>query len=331
MPESRAWLVNSPPDPSDASWDVCRKRVEEPFDQAASSQRCAPLRRRGISSLDVVSRNQTYAMQTSDAVVPSLDRIQRTLAVDISYTISRMEVLERLPGNPIGINYKWVDETAVALMSRLPSFSRVVGLRTGHERHIEQLVCWYREHGIRPTFEMITGHITASLGRELARFGFFQSGFHVSLICEPASSAAVGDPVAIEQIATARTMEDYLDAYVGGWQIPEKDQAQFKANVRPWLNRTGWSLYLGRLYGQPAAAATLYLKDGVGYLADATTRPAFRRRGFQSALLRRRICDAAAAGADTVFSGAAPFSMSHRNMERIGMRVQFVRSLWTPN
>jgi hypothetical protein len=79
------------------------------------------------------------------------------------------------------------------------------------------------------------------------------------------------------------------------------------------------------------AAATLYLKDGVGYLADATTGPAFRGRGFQSALPRRRISDAAAAGADAVFSGAAPFSTSHRNRERIRMHVQFVRSLWTPD
>jgi ribosomal protein S18 acetylase RimI-like enzyme len=270
-------------------------------------------------------------MQTSDAVVPSLDRMQRTLAVDISYTISRMQVLERLPGNPIGINYRWVDETAVALMSRLPSFSRVVGLRAGHEQHIEELACWYREHGIKPTFEMVPGHYAASLGRELTRLGFFQSGFHVSLIGEPARAASGADLGTIEQVATPDTMEDYLDAYVAGWGIAEKDQAQFKVNVRPWLNQAGWSLYVGRLNGQPAAAATLYLKDGVGYLADATTSPVFRRRGFQSALLERRISDAAAAGVDTVFSGAAPFSTSHRNMERIGMRVQFVRSLWTPN
>jgi ribosomal protein S18 acetylase RimI-like enzyme len=165
-------------------------------------------------------------MQTSDTIVSSLDRVQRTLAVDVAYTISRMKVLERLPGNPLGIDYRWVDETAVALMSRLKPFARVVGLRAGQERHIEPLVSWYRERG--------------------------------------------------------------------------------------------------------TAAATLYLKDGVGYLADATTDPAFRNRGLQSALLRRRIRDAGAAGADTVFSGASPFSASHRNMERAGMRVHFVRSLWTP-
>jgi hypothetical protein len=65
-------------------------------------------------------------MGTSEGPVPSLDLVQRTLTADISYTISRMRVLERLPGNPIGINFRWVDEKAVALMARLPTFSRVV-------------------------------------------------------------------------------------------------------------------------------------------------------------------------------------------------------------
>ena len=258
-----------------------------------------------------------------------LDRVQRTLAADVSYTISRMKVLERLPGNPIGIRYRWADETAVALMSRLPSFCRVVGLRAGHESQIEPLVSWYRDHGIKPTFEMVPGQYDASLGRELARLGFFQSGFHVSLIGEPADMAHAEDEVAIEQVTDALSMEAYLDAYVAGWGIAERDQVQFKANVRPWLNQTGWSLYVGRANGEPAAAATLYLHDGVGYLADATTNPSFRRQGFQSALLRRRIRDAGASGADLVFSGASPFSTSHRNMERAGLRVQFVRSLWT--
>src|SRR4051812_42944060 len=91
----------------------------------------------------------------TDSPTPSLDLVQRTLAVDISYTLSRMKVLERIPGNPIHIHYRWLDESVVALMSYLPSFSRVVGIRAGHERHIEPLAGWYREHGIRPTFEMV--------------------------------------------------------------------------------------------------------------------------------------------------------------------------------
>jgi len=269
-------------------------------------------------------------MQRGDAVAPSLDRVQQTLAVYIAYTISRMKVLERLPGNPVHINIRWVDETAVALMARLPSFARVVGLRAGHEPCIEGLVSWYREHGIRPTFEMIPGHHTIGIGRELTRLGFFQSGFHACLMGEPTRSPTNADaPAAIEKVESSSAMEDYLHAYMAGWEIAEKDQAQFKANVRPWLDQAGWSLYVGRLNGQPAAAATLYVKDRIGYLADATTKPEFRRHGFQSAMLRRRISDAAAAGVDIVFSGCTPFSTSHRNMERVGLRVQFMRGLWT--
>jgi hypothetical protein len=268
-------------------------------------------------------------MQANDDLSPSLDRVQRTLAVDISYTISRMKVLERIPGNPIRIGYRWVDDTAVALMSLLPSFSRVVGLGQGHERHIEPLVCWYREHGIKPTFEMIPGYYDANLGRELARLGFFQSGFHASLISGCRPPAPLDGDIEIDRVTTSEMMENYLDAYVAGWGIAEKDHAQFKANVRPWLDQAGWSLYLARVNGRPAAAATLYVQDRVGYLADATTDPIFRRLGLHSALLRRRIRDATAADANLVFSGAAPFSTSHRNMERAKMRVQFVRSLWT--
>jgi hypothetical protein len=196
-------------------------------------------------------------MQTSEEPVPRLDLVQRTLAVDISYRISRMKVLQRLPGNPIGIDYRWIDETAVALMSRLSSFSRVVGLRLGHEGHVEPLMSWYREHGIKPTFEMIPGHYGPSLGREMARLDLFQSGFHVSLIGDPARVIGVtfDDRMAIDRVTTAETMEDYLDAYVAGWGIPEKDEGQFKINVRPWLERPPRVWTLDNVFAAPEMAA----------------------------------------------------------------------------
>jgi hypothetical protein len=241
-----------------------------------------------------------------------------------------MKVLERLAGNPLGIGYRWVDDTAVALTSRLAPFCRVIGLRAGHEKHMESLVRWYRENAIKPKFEMVPGHYHTQIGRELNRLGFFQSGFHTSLIGATGDFDLTEHAGYIERVTTPLALEEYLDAYVAGWEIAIKDQAQFKANVRPWLEQPGWSLYVARLDGQPAAAATLFVHGGVGYLADATTAPAMRNRGLQTALLRRRISDAAGAGADIVFSGAAPLSTSHRNMERVGLRTQFVRALWTP-
>ena len=38
-------------------------------------------------------------------LIPSLRMIRRTLECEIAYTVSRMRVLERLPGNPVGIEY----------------------------------------------------------------------------------------------------------------------------------------------------------------------------------------------------------------------------------
>jgi len=265
----------------------------------------------------------------TDDLIPSVHILQRTLATDISYTVSRMKVLEGIPGNPIGIAYRWFDECAVALMARLPSFCRVVGLRPGHKHHIEPLARWYAEHGVKPTFELVPGQYDMNLGRELTRLGFYQSSFHASLIGRPGADGPADGRVAIERVATAEALEDYLDAYVAGWGIAEKDHAQFKGNVRPWLDQAGWSLYLARVNGRPAAAATLYVRDGIGYLADSATDPSFRRRGLHIALLQRRMRDAGVAGASLVFSGAEPFSTSHRNMERVGMRLQFTRAKWT--
>ena len=177
---------------------------------------------------------------------------------------------------------------------------------------------------------MIPGHFDAALGGELARLGYHHSGFHSALICDADAPAATSGGIAIEPVTGAALMEDFLQAYVAGWGVPQSAHQQFKANVRPWLGQPGWSLYLGRHDGRPAAAAAFYLRDKTCYLADATTDPAFRGRGLHTALLARRITDARAAGADLVFSGAAFLSDSYRNMERLGMRLAFMRAIWTP-
>jgi hypothetical protein len=54
------------------------------------------------------------------------------------------------------------------------------------------------------------------------------------------NAARADEPLTIEPVA-ADNIEEFLDAYVAGWGIAEKDQAQFKFNVRPWLNQSGWS------------------------------------------------------------------------------------------
>ena len=82
----------------------------------------------------------TGADGTEIGLLPSMGLIERVLAADVSYTMSRMRVLECIPGNPIGIGYRRIDDRAVALVSIfLPAFTRVIGLRPGHEGEIEDV------------------------------------------------------------------------------------------------------------------------------------------------------------------------------------------------
>jgi len=265
-------------------------------------------------------------------LVPSRDLIDRTIEAEASYTLSRLKVLEAIPGNPIGVAYRRLEDNLVALMARhlpVPHFNSVIGLRAGHERHIAPLAAWYRENDVQGWFEIVPGHHDASIGRELARLGYYQSDFHLSLVAEPEALVATPGVIMVEPVTDAALMEDYLDAYVAGWGIPAEYHAQFKANVRPWREQPGWSLYLARVDSRPAATATLFVQGATAYCADATTDPAFRRRGLHAALLHRRIMDAKAAGVDLVTSGAAFLSGSYRNMERLGMRLMFMRAIWT--
>jgi hypothetical protein len=264
-------------------------------------------------------------------VLPSAELIDRTLKIENNYTISRAEVLASLPGNPVGIAFRHIGEGAVAMMAKHfpnPNFNKIVGLQGGEEGEIAPLVAWCRESGVKPRFEILPRAGDSELCGELVRLGFVPSEFHTSLVRDVTPMPRAARSGDVEQVASPEMLEEFLDAYCAGWAIPDCDG--FKRNVRPqWLGREGWSLFLAREGGRPAASGILFSEDKVAYLADASCDPAFRRRGLQFALLERRINAAIAAGVEFICSGAAFQSGSHRNMERAGMRLQFIRSIWT--
>jgi ribosomal protein S18 acetylase RimI-like enzyme len=101
-----------------------------------------------------------------------------------------------------------------------------------------------------------------------------------------------------------------------------------RGSVARWAALGAWRLYLARVDGEPAGAALLTLDEDIGYLANASTLPEYRGRGVQTALIARRIGDAAACGCDTVCSGAAFGSVSQRNLQRAGLHVAYTKAVW---
>jgi GNAT superfamily N-acetyltransferase len=90
----------------------------------------------------------------------------------------------------------------------------------------------------------------------------------------------------------------------------------------------GTTCFVAEWEGHPIAAAALGMHDGVALLAGASTDPAYRGRGAQTALLYTRLGHAASAGCDLAMMGALPGSASQRNGERQGFRIAYTRIKW---
>lgn len=94
-----------------------------------------------------------------------------------------------------------------------------------------------------------------------------------------------------------------------------------------------WTLYLTVDGDEPAGAAALFVHEGAGWGDWAATRPEFRKRGGQSALLARIVADAATAGCDVVLGEtgeAVPGDPQHsyHNVVRAGFEPGPPRANW---
>jgi hypothetical protein len=265
-------------------------------------------------------------------MIPSLRLMRRIWETQTAYILACLGLLQRLPGNPLGIVRCQLDEALMASMARhrpQSSYNCVLGLRPGLDHHIAPLRDWFAAAGVEGQFEIIPGYDDPALVRELARLGYYQSSFQVSLASLPPLRMAAAEAVNIERVESASKLEALLDRC--GDAAGTTLAYPCKSMLRAGFYEAGWSLYFGAVEGGAMAAAILFIKDKVGYcphLAFDVVDPG--RALLCRALLARCIADARDAGVDFVCSTAELLSQRHDDLVRMGMQVKFVRSLWTP-
>jgi GNAT superfamily N-acetyltransferase len=77
--------------------------------------------------------------------------------------------------------------------------------------------------------------------------------------------------------------------------------------------------------GEPVAASAMNVHDGVAHLYGDATLPSARRAGWHSALIRARLAAAQEHGCRLAMAAVLPGSQSHRNYERAGFRLLYMR------
>lgn len=97
--------------------------------------------------------------------------------------------------------------------------------------------------------------------------------------------------------------------------------------------RDGWRCYVARVDGEACGCGAMVIEDGVAELGIGATLEAARGRGCQTALLRQRVVDAAAAGCHTLLVETGERvpdrpSASYRNILKAGFEEAYLRPNW---
>jgi GNAT superfamily N-acetyltransferase len=110
-----------------------------------------------------------------------------------------------------------------------------------------------------------------------------------------------------------------IQAFLGREEVSD-EEASIGASIAPYA-----TIYVAEVDGQWAATGALWIHDEIGWFIADATRPEYRNRGLQGALIERRLIDAMSAGAKHGLAGTAPNSISQGNYLRRGFRVLYTK------
>jgi len=151
-----------------------------------------------------------------------------------------------------------------------------------------------------------------------------------SVLYRPAEQPAPlsNPPITVRLIATGEA-EAWAEVNARGWVQEHPELFGFMREFgRIAAARENGPCFLAEFDGQPGAAGSLSIHNGVALFAGASTIPELRCRGLQGALLQERMRYAFEHGCDLAMMVAEAGSNSQRNAERKGFRVAYTRTKW---
>jgi GNAT superfamily N-acetyltransferase len=196
------------------------------------------------------------------------------------------------------------------------------------ETELDRLEAFFTERNA-PTFHEVSAFAPPETLNLLSVRGYTPIEASTVLVL-PTTDLSQGDdgPVTVREVREAESGL-WTGVAAQGWSSESAQLGTFIEDLGAVMSRArGVHCFLAELDGEPIAAGTLNISNGVALLAGASTIPAARRRGAQRALLRARLDFAAARGIDLAMVVAQPGSASQRNARRQGFRPVYVRAKW---
>jgi hypothetical protein len=235
----------------------------------------------------------------------------------------------------IGLETRRMGGALFLAAAKIPQFQfnwlAGAGLGSDDGACIGEAVARFREIGQTKFIVQIAPGPKAAQMESLARTAGLQaSPLSWAKFCrETRNAPEVATSLTIREVDAAdRTI--FAESAIAGFGMP--------APMATWLSqivgRPHWHAYVSLDGDTPAGAAALYVDGDFAWLGIGATRPEMRRKGGQSALLARRIADAAKYGArhavtETGVPQEGQPAPSYRNILGSGFGIAYERPNWT--
>ncbi|MEA3318564.1 MAG: GNAT family N-acetyltransferase [Bacillota bacterium] len=265
--------------------------------------------------MSILTKNQLEIVEQSE-----IDSLEDRLLRVRSLNDNAMGVELQRFGNAVAFSVKNIPG---------PSFNTVKGISGENVEDLDDIVEFYSSRGIPPRFEVTPGNASIDLFRKLNTMGFFQSGFHTVLYRPLSTEEPAGGDTAIQiEEISLENFDIFGELYTKGFGMPVAFKDYVTANNKVLAESDNWTFYLARLGVEPVGIAVLFIKNDVATLAASATVPEFRNKGVQTALIQKRMQQAANAGCRYLVGQAAFGSVSQKNMERAGLRIAYTNAVW---
>jgi GNAT superfamily N-acetyltransferase len=216
--------------------------------------------------------------------------------------------------------------------------NKVLGLGLGvavTDEDLDALELFYDERECPIQIELCP-LVSTDLVAKLQTRGYVLKGFENELACQLPHAAPAVDGLHVEVLTGDREEDAYLRATVEGFAVPDTARPQPDGPATDVIETIGRAMrqfihpdivrYLVRIDGEPAGAAASVITGGVLGIFGTGTRPAYRRRGVQSAIVAKAL-EEAIGRADLAIATTEPGSISQRTFERFGFQVLYTRAI----
>lgn len=196
------------------------------------------------------------------------------------------------------------------------------------DAELEQIEAFFLARGA-PVYHEVCPLIPQEMLASLSARGYRPFELSTVLVRPTAIPLATRTPAPAVRRIDGDEIDVWAHTAAEGWSSEGTDLAAFVEGIGQVTARAaGVHCFLAEIDGQPVAAATLNVQNGVALLAGASTIPSARKQGAQLALLAARLRFAAEHGITLAMMVALPGSGSQRNAERQGFRTVYTRTKW---